>query len=112
VLLDTVTTISVLAGMEMMWRIANVSRCLALDAGRERLVTSEEWESSYAGAASRPARLATQPMLTPAGSELAGGETIGASIRKRWPMLLILAALTRQDVSYSKAGPSLKSVCD
>jgi Flp pilus assembly protein TadD len=67
---------------------------LALDAGRERLVTSEEWESSYAGAAWRPARLATRPMLTSAGSQLAGGETIGASLRKCWPTLLILVALS------------------
>jgi tetratricopeptide (TPR) repeat protein len=67
---------------------------LVLDTGRERLVTSEEWESSYAGAAWRPARLATRPMPTPAGSELSGGEMIAASIRKCWPTLLILAALS------------------
>src|SRR5262249_55600023 len=67
---------------------------LALDTGRERLATSEEWESSFAGASWRPARLATRPMLTSTGSQLAGGETVGASVRKCWVTLLILLALS------------------
>lgn len=83
---EIVVTVSSSNGPPCLW--------LALDTGREKLATSEEWESSYAGAAWRPARLATRPMPKPAGSELAGGETIGASVRKCWLTLVILALLS------------------
>jgi tetratricopeptide (TPR) repeat protein len=83
---EIVVTVSSSNGPPCLW--------LALDTGRERLVTSEEWESSYAGAAWRAARLATRPMPTPAGSDLAGGESISASVRKCWPVLMILAVLS------------------
>jgi tetratricopeptide (TPR) repeat protein len=83
---EIVVTVSSSNGPPCLW--------LALDTGRERLATSEEWESSYAGASWRPTRLATRPMLTSVGSQLAGGQSISASFRKCWPTLLILAALS------------------
>ena len=67
---------------------------LALQAGRQRIISNEEWEASYAGASWRPARMANGPMMITAGSELAGGYSTWESLRRCWPIMLLLAAVS------------------
>jgi Flp pilus assembly protein TadD len=67
---------------------------LSLVAGGFRLSSDERWTVSYAGAVWRNARLAAKPRVMSAGSALLGGARPWASVRARWPVLLLFAALS------------------
>ncbi len=67
---------------------------LALNAGPFTLTTGEQWEASYEGAVWQRARLASKPKVAIIGSRIYGGEEPWASLRTRWPTLLLFAALS------------------
>jgi tetratricopeptide (TPR) repeat protein len=67
---------------------------LSLDTGGLQLNSDETWQASYAGAVWRPARLAGKPRVVLAGGPGYGEEEPWASLRARWPTLLIFAMLS------------------
>jgi tetratricopeptide (TPR) repeat protein len=67
---------------------------LSLDADGLRVNSDEKWEASYGGAAWRQARLATKPKIALLGSPISGGEDPWPSLRTRWWVLLLFAALS------------------
>jgi Flp pilus assembly protein TadD len=68
--------------------------CLSLDTGNWQLNSDESWQASYAGAAWRPARLASKPKVAISGSPIYGGEEPWASLRTRWLTLLLFGVLS------------------
>ena len=69
---------------------------LSLEAPGLSLGSDETWQASYAGAAPRAARLASEPRIIPAGSPLAGGAQPLASFQACWPMLLLFRSPLRR----------------
>jgi tetratricopeptide (TPR) repeat protein len=67
---------------------------LSLEADGFRLSSDETWQTSYAGATWRPARLASKPKIAVPGNLLYGGERPWASLCARWQTLLLFAALS------------------
>jgi tetratricopeptide (TPR) repeat protein len=67
---------------------------LLLKAGNFSLKTDETWRASQAGAVWQSAQLAEEPLPIPAGNGLYGGDTPGRSFLKRWPVLLLFAAVS------------------
>jgi tetratricopeptide (TPR) repeat protein len=66
---------------------------LALDGTGASLISNETWESSYAGATWRRARLAGKPNVALAGSLVHSEEEPWGCLRARWQTLLVFAAL-------------------
>jgi tetratricopeptide (TPR) repeat protein len=79
-------TISNTNGPPVLW--------LSLDTDGRQLNSDEAWQTSYAGAVWRPARLASKPKVVIAGSPGYGGEEPWTSLQARWLALLLFTGLS------------------
>ena len=98
---ELLVTVSGANGLPSLW--------LSLRAGEFALISDESWTASFAGGTRQNAQRATASLAIRPGNRLYSQERPLASLRKNWPVLLLLVALAAAIVVLGKQLPAPKS---
>ncbi len=80
---------------------------LSLKCDTQALVSDSEWQVSLVGAAWQKAVLASQPPAVRPGNALFGRELMADSLRKTWPVLLLILLVSAAAIGVSNRFPFL-----